>query len=710
MNTKPYAKPSNPAADANLTAALAYLAKHPERRLFPCVRQQTKGGKWKYKPAFRDNLNLASTSPDQLKQWQREHGQRGHIMWAWSPRPDDFALDVDLDVEGAQQALDALTLAVGRDDFGQSILDTESVRTKNKGLHLIFKGKHQFSAGRLGIGLDVPNYVFIAGQTTFDGKRYTLEKDVPAIQAPAELQRRVTPPQPERTRTYTDDAVPLDLFRKMLDATKYTGGPDGLDNRHDYSGWLSFAMAAHEAACGDGADYLDAFTDWSLDDPNAKADWSAQQIERHWESFNTDRAITVTRASWFKLLIATGHDDLFAAAGLAEDVQSFNDDPATIPANDNDTNAEDVPPEPTPVYPEPITAAELLDGVWPRTQYLIDGLILKGYPQTLNADGGTGKTTVATQAGVSIAAGAPFLNRDTMQAPVLLVLCEDDNGVTQERVKAHAERLKLPDPRSLPLTTWCLRGVDVPLAKISDDGAIKYLPFFKALDERMSAIGPGCFVVLDSLVDVVQMQTKDPAPANAFFKRLLTRLCQDHDATILVLAHPSKASIADLSYSHGTLAMKNAVRNALAMRKERGRDYRVLWSLKHNYGGEDETKLYFDDPLFTVTPSSESENPAVRRDAAILEYVLEQVRAGKVSVTRNNRGGGLTPRMIADTLNDGGALSSTITWQQVQSVMTRAERNGVLKYVVGYGKTEAHYEWLGDAEPVEDDAANDFRE
>jgi hypothetical protein len=690
-----YGRPSQALSADNVVVALAYLAKHPTRYLFPTIGD-------KRQPAIKDNLALASNDPEQLKAWQQEHERRGRVMWACAARKSGLIpLDADLQKPGAQEALDKLVGEIADDSFS-NILDTETATTPSGGVHLIFKGDHKFSQSKLGAGLDVPNYFMIPGQMRSDGKRYKLTKDVPAMVAPAELQARVKPAEPERTRTFTDDAVPLDLFKKMLAATPYTGGPSGMDDRHSYGGCLNFLMAAHEAAGGDEADYLEAVIDWCFADPNQ--DWtqptSREWVERKWASFNDSAANAVTRASWFKVLDATGGGDLVGEAVRPEDFETFRDDPA----NDNEIEAAktrtEAVPEAFEPFPEPVSMADLLSGTWPKPEFLVEGWIMKGYPNTFNADGGTGKTTVSTQFAVGVSVGIPVLGRATMQAPVLLVLCEDGEGVTQERITAAIEReaaLNGIDPATLPITTWCLLGHDVTLAKISDQGIIKELPFYKRLDEQMAKM-PGCFVVLDSLIDVVQMEMKDPAPANAFFKKLLTGLCRKHNATILVLAHPSKASMQDGSWSHGSLAFKNAVRQGIAMRIVPGQQHRVLWSLKHNYGGDDETKLYFEYPLFTLTSPSDSANPAVRLDAAILECVIGLIREGKGSVTRNNRGGGTTPRMIADQLNASGMTPATVTWQRVQTVMVTAERNGVLRYVKGYGKTEAHYEWLGDQE------------
>jgi Protein of unknown function (DUF2786)/Family of unknown function (DUF5906) len=130
-----------------------------------------------------------------------------------------------------------------------------------------------------------------------------------------------------------DDAVTLDVFERMLAATPYTGGPAGLDDRNGDQGWLQFAMAAHEAARGDSTDYLSAFIEWCQSDPNGKESWSAESIQSRWESLDCDEAGGVTRASWFRLLLYFGQDDLVSDASqdttAADDFAG--DDPGPIP-------------------------------------------------------------------------------------------------------------------------------------------------------------------------------------------------------------------------------------------------------------------------------------------------------------------------------------------------------------------------------------------
>ena len=666
--------------------SLTWNKKFPDHYLFPLPVGEKK------KPYWDGYRERASNDPAQLRKWANEFPG---CNWGLALEKSGLLpLDVDRkEGKNGEATYDMLVAKHG------ALPETLTVITPSGGWHFYFKGKHVFKNNIAGpeTHIDSPHYVLIPGCWLKTGGVYQIADgcDVPIADAPAWLSEYLKPVEKlENAGKLSDPMINLDLAQEMLFKLMPA-------DYQDQTEWFNLMCSYHYTTGGHG---LDDFREWSLSDNTYTGNtddigdrWRSLEIKGQTEYLFFERVRAVTPDLHTKAIATADFSDpppddsyldTFRADAKRRHEEWIKKHPekASAPAAD----------EP---FPEPLTMRQLLEGKWEKPKHIVDGWVLQGYPQTINADGGTGKTTVCTQFGVGVAAGVPVFGRLTIQAPVLLVLGEDGEAVTQERVQASINRsaeLAGVDPKMLPLTTWVLQGCDMTLAKISDQGVIELLPFFKKLDKQMAKVGRGCFVVLDSLIDVVQMEMKEPAAANAFFKKLLTGLCKKHKATILVLAHPSKASMQDGSWSHGTLAMKNAVRNALAMRKVQGQEYRVLWRLKGNYGSEDEMKLYFEYPLFTTTIPSASDNPVVRRDAAILEYVVQQVRAGKASVTRNNRGGGTTPRMLADQLNENGMAGPTVTWQQVQTVMVRAENNGVLKYVKGYGKTDAHYEWLGD--------------
>ncbi len=122
-------------------------------------------------------------------------------------------------------------------------------------------------------------------------------------------------------RADTDvEPIPTDLLQKMLAATPYVGGPEGLDDRRSDAGWLQFMMAVHEACDGE-ADGLALFIEWSQNDEEYTGNSSAELIEARWNSLNAEAAGGVTRATWIKLLAFFGNDDLVSDAVGAPDAE-----------------------------------------------------------------------------------------------------------------------------------------------------------------------------------------------------------------------------------------------------------------------------------------------------------------------------------------------------------------------------------------------------
>ncbi len=350
----PYAKPppNNP-----LAVALAYVQKHPGRKLFPCRGKR---------PCIDDNLVLASNDPAQLTAWAKEFGGPD-LMWACSPKacePQIFCVDVDVGTyKDGRPKIGGKSWKVLRDDVLRNddvqIADTETNETPSKGRHFIFEGEHKFSQGRLGRApdlpsdqssdVDCPNYFMIPGRGG-----YVVKQDIPAMQAPPTLQERIKPPRPIKNSKPSGPQIPLDVFERMLKATTYSGGPAGLDDRHTYNGWINFLFAAHDAAGGDEGDYLEAVIEWSLADPN-QDDWdkptSRELVEEKWRSITDGDAMSatpITRGSWIEYLTQTGNAELAAEAAASRNTaeSDFNslENAPTLSPEDEKIGSEEIDP------------------------------------------------------------------------------------------------------------------------------------------------------------------------------------------------------------------------------------------------------------------------------------------------------------------------------------------------------------------------------
>lgn len=299
-----------------LDVALDYVAKHKGQRFIFPLAPGRKG-----RPLLKDNLNRASNDPDEIERW---HGRWPGCAWGCASKKSGVVC-VDIDGGNGKQGMKSVT---SLRQAGFRFPKTERERSPSGGWHLIYQGAHHFSASKIGLHIDTPNYFLFGGNVRYDGKAYIAVSNSQSVPLPAWIAEKIRPRADRQRREPSGELVPVDLFVRMLRATPYVGGPNGLDDRHNYQGWSNFSMAVHEAAGGDEGEYLDAYIDWCLLDPAAHEGWTAEQIVQHWQSYTADTSegqAAITRASWFKVLSYFGKGDLISELALA--CTDFVDDP-----------------------------------------------------------------------------------------------------------------------------------------------------------------------------------------------------------------------------------------------------------------------------------------------------------------------------------------------------------------------------------------------
>lgn len=145
-------------AGDTLKLALDYLARNPTRYLFP-LRPMAK-----FPPLVKNNLENASNDPAQIRAW---HEKYPGCNWGLSlAKSNLFVVDTDRK-EGKKGADTHATLEMLYD-----FPDTETVISPSNGTHEYYEGKHEFALGKYGLGVDIdsPNYVLIAGCTLSSGR------------------------------------------------------------------------------------------------------------------------------------------------------------------------------------------------------------------------------------------------------------------------------------------------------------------------------------------------------------------------------------------------------------------------------------------------------------------------------------------------------------------------------------------------------------
>ncbi|BCH23553.1 AAA family ATPase [Mesorhizobium sp. L-8-3] len=251
-----------------------------------------------------------------------------------------------------------------------------------------------------------------------------------------------------------------------------------------------------------------------------------------------------------------------------------------------------VPTDGKPVLPLPtVCAADLAVLPTPQRSFLDDaGLLPERNVTMLSGDGGSGKSLLAMQLAVAVAAGTYWLGTAVKRGGVLYVSAEDDLDETHIRLKeiCSAEHMDLAQLTNLELCD--LAGQEAVLASESGTaGEIKLTPLFGRLRLRMARSKPR-LLVLDNLADIFS-GNENSRPLARQFIGALRGLAIEFDCTVLLLSHPSLSGLTSGSGTSGSTAWNNSVRSRLYLVRDREQDggesdanRRTLSTMKANYG------------------------------------------------------------------------------------------------------------------------------
>gem|GEM_PF-3601317 len=606
-------------------------------------------------------------------------------MWLNDPQanigmaiqPGFLAIDCDLYKPGAGAALDAFEAAHGE------LPRTFESNTPRGGIHLIFSTTKTFGngTGSLPDFGDVRGYggLIVGPGSHFRGKRYTVELAALPVPLPAHIEAMLRE-RDTRDRSKPDEpvqGVTVDDPRNVSCFTDWCAGtsrgtiatPTGKVAEPCIEGQGgNNRLAATGGMAHDFGLTPDKALEIALEhfNPRCEPPWDDDQFEIHF-------------LSGYKS--ATG--ELGSRAPACDYSYLFKPVLATLDGKIVNNNVGPVSP-PEAAYPQPMSAAELVAGNFPRATYAWQDFILERHVNLLYGDGGTGKTLLALHIAVAIAAGLPLFERKTVQSPVLIVLAEDDNGEAKVRLETICSTIGV-NLANLPLTVWCLPGYDVNLACIRDDGTWTRGSFMTPLQDMLCKLGPS-FLILDTVSDIASLDETKRLPVNTLAKKVLTGLCRQFGATVLVNAHPSKAAMNDGTGYAGSTAWNNAVRNRLALEREKGGNgqRRTLKVAKANYGSEAELELFLLGQTFTTINKS-IQSPEIER-AAVLEVVLDLIDKG-ISIIRTH-GSGQKPKDLAKEIKKchGLALSA----QSVLDHLNTLERQGKLTYEASDNSKRGH--------------------
>jgi RecA-family ATPase len=192
-------------------------------------------------------------------------------------------------------------------------------------------------------------------------------------------------------------------------------------------------------------------------------------------------------------------------------------------------------------------------------RWVVHHRIPVGEPGILSGDGGTGKTNLALQLGVAIAADLPDWIGGCVEThgPVVVFSAEE------KLAEMHRRTAKILTHGNL---SFCdLKGrlqficgeTDVTLGEINRDGIIKPTRSLLRLEKTVALIRPA-LVIIENAADVYAGNENDRPNVTRFVRQLLGGLTQPSDAAVMLIQHPSLSGLQDRTGRSGTTGWNNA--------------------------------------------------------------------------------------------------------------------------------------------------------
>ena len=190
---------------------------------------------------------------------------------------------------------------------------------------------------------------------------------------------------------------------------------------------------------------------------------------------------------------------------------------------------------------EPVSFGDVLARTVPPVQEIIAGLVERQTVTFLSAPGGSHKSRLAVQWGLSIDAGIPIFGRAVERCAFHCLSYEHHADEVARRAQSIARRLSLPHDTDAQF--WDLSGQDAPLAVIRESGECETKPLWDKLRSHLTADSRHKFVVIDSTYNALRFEGAAKINKGAVMAgiSLLQRLCDECNCTLLVLWHPSQA-------------------------------------------------------------------------------------------------------------------------------------------------------------------------
>ncbi|CAL74411.1 hypothetical protein; putative RecA-superfamily ATPase (involved in signal transduction) [Bradyrhizobium sp. ORS 278] len=275
-----------------------------------------------------------------------------------------------------------------------------------------------------------------------------------------------------------------------------------------------------------------------------------------------------------------------------------------------------VAPAPAPAEPiapfAPITPAAWR-GIEPTPQrWLAEGRIPLGDLTILAGNGGSGKTEIAAQLLVSVAAGlGDWLGCVAETGPALFLSCEEPEDNVRDRVERIAKHRNI-DPHGIDSLHLVFPDLDQTwLCNVDKSGKVQRTHLLQQLESWIVQNKPA-LVAIDSVAAVFDGDAIQRRQVRAFLA-MLRKLAREQETAILLLDHPSVRGMADGSGTANSVDWRNSVRSMLHLSDpdKDDPDARYLEVKKSNRGRTGEkTRIQWAGLTFSTALSAGSPRQA----------------------------------------------------------------------------------------------------
>ena len=293
----------------------------------------------------------------------------------------------------------------------------------------------------------------------------------------------------------------------------------------------------------------------------------------------------------------------------------------------------------------------------PERRWIVPNWLPVRQVTLLYADGGIGKTLLGLQLMASAALGLPWCGVPVTPCKSVGIFSEDDANELHIRLEAIRDHHNATFPEMADMCPIDATGQDNTLVHFEGSRMI-LTPRFHRLREHALDIGAR-LIPIDTAATTFGGNENDRAQVTAFVGGALTRLAQDTDGAVLLMAHPSLSGISSGDLRSGSTGWNNSCRSRWAMTRPLGEDgkpmldspERVLTRQKANGAATGEVvPLRWENGVF-VRPGGLAGAPAGARkdlaEAAFLAALRARTKEGLHASQSAHAASNYAPKVFA---------------------------------------------------------------